>query len=53
MNFGLNIPPLLANVATLPCETLMSKNSHNLNMYSKKKLHPKMGTNNIDGHITL
>jgi len=49
MNFGLNIPPLLANVATLQCETLMSENSDNLNMYSKKKLHPKMGTNILMG----
>ena len=41
MNFALHIPPFLANVATQQCETLMSENSDNLNMYSKKKLHPK------------
>ena len=30
ITFALNIPPHLTNVATLPCETLMSENSDNL-----------------------
>ena len=30
IKFALNIPPHLTNVATLPCETLMSENSDNL-----------------------
>ena len=30
MKFALNIPPHLTNVATLPCETLMSENTDNL-----------------------